>query len=166
MPFTTLMLTAALSIAPQLPTASNAPASDVRPATLLAGIQGVHFPISTRRDEAQKFFDQGLALVYASNQDEALRSFRRAAEIDPSSPMPHWGIALAFGQTLGQPVDASRAKARLGWTPRTAGAEDMARGFLGRIRPQVLNVAGPRESSDPGIGACARALLLRVLEDA
>ena len=111
MPFTTLMLTAALSIAPQLPTASNAPASDVRPATLLAGIQGVHFPISTRRDEAQKFFDQGLALVYASNQDEAIRSFRRAAEIDPGSPMPHWGIALAFGQSLGQPVDAARSVA-------------------------------------------------------
>ena len=111
MPFTTLMLTAALSTLPQLPTASNTPPSDARPVTLLAGIQGVHFPISTRREEAQKFFDQGLALVYGSNQDEAIRSFRRAADVDPSSPMPHWGIALAFGQTLGQPLDASRAKA-------------------------------------------------------
>ena len=116
MPFTTLMLVAALSAAPQQPALPQAIApdttpGDARPATLLAGIQGVHFPISTRREEAQKFFDQGLALVYASNQDEAIRSFRRAADIDPGSPMPHWGIALAFGQTLGQPIDAARANA-------------------------------------------------------
>lgn len=111
MPFITLMLAAAMVLEPQLPAASSTSSGDARPATLLAGIQGVHFPISTRREEAQKFFDQGLALVYASNQDEAIRSFRRAAEIDPGSPMPHWGIALAFGDTLGQPVDPSRAKA-------------------------------------------------------
>jgi tetratricopeptide (TPR) repeat protein len=82
--------------------------ADARPATLMPGIQGVHFPISTRRDDAQKFFDQGLALVYAFNHDEAVRSFRRAAELDPGSPMPHWGIALALGPNINQEIDAER----------------------------------------------------------
>jgi tetratricopeptide (TPR) repeat protein len=109
-----LLLAAALAAtAPQQPGAPDHPmtAQDARPATLVPGIQGVHFPISTRRDEAQKFFDQGLAFVYAFNHDEAVRSFRRAAEIDPGSPMPWWGIALALGPNINLDVDAEREKA-------------------------------------------------------
>jgi tetratricopeptide (TPR) repeat protein len=68
-----------------------------KPAVLLPGMGDHHHPISTRSPEAQKFFDQGLALVYGFNRDEALRSFRRAAELDPQAAMPHWGIALATG---------------------------------------------------------------------
>ena len=42
-------------------------------------------------------FDQGLALVYAFNFGEALRSFKLASELDPKAAMPHWGMALAQG---------------------------------------------------------------------
>jgi tetratricopeptide (TPR) repeat protein len=52
---------------------------------------------------AQKFFDQGLALIYGFNHDEAARLFARAAELDPNSPMPHWGIALALGPNYNLP---------------------------------------------------------------
>src|SRR5687768_12944450 len=63
-----------------------------RPAELLEGL-GVHsHPISTKSELAQKFFDQGLALIFGFNHDEAARLFARAAELDPKSPMPHWGI--------------------------------------------------------------------------
>ena len=67
------------------------------PATLLPGLGSLHHPIATKSEEAQKFFDQGLTLVYAFNHGEAVRSFDRAAELDPSSPMPLWGKALALG---------------------------------------------------------------------
>ena len=105
----TLLMTAALAAAqaPQAPAHTMA-TPDARPATLVPGIQGVHFAISTRRDEAQKFFDQGLAFIYAFNHDEAVRSFRRAAEVDPASPMPWWGIALALGPNINLDVDAAR----------------------------------------------------------
>lgn len=63
----------------------------------MAGIGSLHHPIATKSDEAQKFFDQGLTLVYAFNFSEAKRSFERAAELDPQSPMPLWGEALAMG---------------------------------------------------------------------
>ncbi|MFN7918294.1 MAG: hypothetical protein U0Q55_23330 [Vicinamibacterales bacterium] len=107
-----LTMTAALGAAPQQPPASgHTMASDPKPATLLAGIQGVNFPITTRREEAQKFFNQGMALVYAFNHDEAIRSFRRAAEIDPGSPMPWWGIALAMGPNINLDIDLEREKA-------------------------------------------------------
>ena len=67
------------------------------PATLRSDLGSLHHPIATTNADAQKFFDQGLTLVYAFNHGAAVRSFRRAAELDPKSPMPYWGIALAMG---------------------------------------------------------------------
>ena len=90
MSLSAFVLSAALAAAPaqQPATPDHAAMSGGKPASLLPGIQGVHFPISTRRDEAQKYFDQGMALVYAFNHEEAVRSFQHAAEVDPGSPMP------------------------------------------------------------------------------
>ena len=63
----------------------------------MPGLGEAHHAITTQKPEAQRFFDQGLALIYGFNHDEALLSFRRAAEIDPYCPMAFWGIALAVG---------------------------------------------------------------------
>lgn len=82
------------------------------PAKLFEGMGAGHHPIATSNTEAQKFFDQGLALVYAFNHAEAARSFQRAAELDPKEPMPHWGIALALGPNYNADVlDAAAEKA-------------------------------------------------------
>src|SRR5689334_25178537 len=40
--------------------------------------------VTTRSPEAQAFFNQGLALAYGFNHDEAARSFARAAQLDPT----------------------------------------------------------------------------------
>jgi tetratricopeptide (TPR) repeat protein len=82
--------------------------SEPKPATLLPGMGRLHHAIATKNPEAQKFFDQGLTFVYAFNHDEAIRSFRRAAELDPASPMPYWGIALALGPNINLDVDPDR----------------------------------------------------------
>src|SRR5712664_89286 len=89
---------------------THAPAAD-RPAVLMSGLGRLRHPISTKSAEAQQFFDQGLTLVYGFNHDEAVRSFKRAAELDPASPMPHWGIALALGPNINLDVDPEREKA-------------------------------------------------------
>lgn len=78
---------------------------DSRPVVLLPGLGHHQHPIATANPEAQKFFDQGLVLVYGFNREEAIRSFQRAAELDPESPMPHWGIALAHGFHLNMDMD-------------------------------------------------------------
>src|SRR5262249_36349111 len=44
------------------------------------------------------------------NHEEAVRSFRRAAELDPKAAMPHWGIAWALGPNYNLDVDDDRAK--------------------------------------------------------
>jgi hypothetical protein len=83
-----------------------------RPVELLPGLGDARVPISTQDELAQAFFDQGMALLYGFNHDEAARSFRRASELDPDAAMPYWGFALAIGPNYNDTaVDAGRAKA-------------------------------------------------------
>jgi tetratricopeptide (TPR) repeat protein len=77
---------------------------DVTP-LLLPGLGKHHHKISTKNPEAQQYFDQGLMLVFGFNRAEAVRSFRRAARLDPDSAMPHWGMALAYGRHMNMDVD-------------------------------------------------------------
>jgi len=81
------------------------------PMRLIPGLGEVHHPVSTRNKEAQQFFDQGLALVYGFNHDEARLSFMRAAELDPKLAMAHWGVALTLGPNYNLPVDPERERA-------------------------------------------------------
>jgi hypothetical protein len=60
-----------------------------------SGIGSLQHPIATTNVDAQKYFDQGLAFVYAFNFDEAAQSFQLASQLDPQATMPYWGIALA-----------------------------------------------------------------------
>src|ERR1700739_260617 len=52
--------------------------------------------ISTKNALAQKFFDQGLRLVYGYYFPEAIASFEEAQLYDPDHPMLDWGLALAM----------------------------------------------------------------------
>src|SRR4051794_31515852 len=76
---------------------------NTKSAELLEGLGTHTHSIATKSDVAQKFFDQGLALIFGFNHDEAARLFARAAELDSQSPMPHWGIALALGPNYNMP---------------------------------------------------------------
>ncbi len=87
------------------------PSSDAKPAALILGLGDVHHPVSTSSREAQQFFNQGLALAYGFNHDEAIRSFKRAAELDPKLAMAYWGVALALGPNINAPVDAEHEQA-------------------------------------------------------
>lgn len=72
----------------------------------------MHHAVTTSNPEAQRYFDQGLTLIYAFNHDEAARSFRYAALIDPQCAMAYWGVALAVGPNYNDPdIDLSREKA-------------------------------------------------------
>ncbi|MGH9640554.1 MAG: hypothetical protein ACRD3Y_10860, partial [Bryobacteraceae bacterium] len=63
----------------------------------------LHHPIATSSAAAQRAFDRGLVLVYAFNFEAAQTEFRRAAALDPSAPMPWWGLALAMGPNYNAP---------------------------------------------------------------
>jgi tetratricopeptide (TPR) repeat protein len=81
------------------------------PATLMTGLGTHHHKIQTTSAEAQRFFDQGLTLLYSFNHGRAIRMFQRAAALDPKSPMPLWGVALAYGPNINDfEMDRERAK--------------------------------------------------------
>ena len=78
--------------------AQAAQADQVSP--LLGNLGSHHHAISTRSDLAQRYFDEGLILVFGFNHAEAIRSFRDALTLDPTCAMCHWGIALALGPNI------------------------------------------------------------------
>lgn len=82
----------------------------LNPVAIMPGLSDLHHPVSTSTPEAQKFFDQGLRLVYAFNHDEASRAFHRAADIDGHLAMAWWGVALANGPNYNLPVDPEHEK--------------------------------------------------------
>jgi tetratricopeptide (TPR) repeat protein len=88
-------------------------ATQDKPITLITGLGNHHHPVSSANPDAQKFFDQGIAFLYAFNHDEAVRSFRRAAELDPKLAMAHWGMALAQGSNYNLKAEPAQLTAAL-----------------------------------------------------
>jgi tetratricopeptide (TPR) repeat protein len=69
--------------------------------------------VTTASPEAQRWFDQGLRLVYGFNHHEAERAFREATRLDPRCAMCYWGIAITEGSNYNSPTDADREKRAL-----------------------------------------------------
>ena len=84
-----------------------APAQQERPVVLYPGLGVWSHKIATSNAQAQKYFDQGLSLVYGFNRYEGLRSFRKAAELDPKAPMAYWGIGFALAPYINMDGDPS-----------------------------------------------------------
>ena len=77
---------------------------------LSAGFGHVNHPVKTSSPLAQKYFNQGLALAYGFNHDEAKRDFEYALKLDPNMAMGWWGIAYVVGPNYNMPIDAEREK--------------------------------------------------------
>jgi tetratricopeptide (TPR) repeat protein len=99
-------LTALVVVAPGRaePAAGREGADATGTVPLFDGLGGFTRKVTTSSPEAQSYFDQGLAFMYAFNHDEAIRSFRRAAELDPQCAMAQWGVAIANGPHINNPV--------------------------------------------------------------
>ena len=81
-------------------------------------------PITTASPEAQKFFDQGIQMMYAFTPLRAARSFRQAQREDPNCAMCFWGEAWAWGPYLNGPMgpdDAPRAYENIREAEKLAG---------------------------------------------
>ena len=111
---------------------SGLPPEDSDPVPLWPGLGDLTYPISTKRPQAQAYFDQGLRLSYAFNHGEARRAFRMAQRLDTQCAMCYWGEALVLGPNINVPMDPQatapawaaieQAKARLArTTPRERG---------------------------------------------
>jgi tetratricopeptide (TPR) repeat protein len=65
--------------------------------TVLPGWGKHQYPITTRSDSAQVYFNQGLSLYYSFHLRQALASFKEAARFDNAAAMAYWGQALSMG---------------------------------------------------------------------
>src|SRR4051794_40787552 len=108
-----------------------------KPVALYKGLGLWRHPIATKNAEAQRYFDQGLALLYGFNRYEALRSFKRASELDPSAAMPYWGMAAANGPYVnmdGDPsFDLKAACSAVEEGRKIAGAPERERAYLDAV---------------------------------
>ena len=92
---------AAVCVMSALATRTSAQAPQSMPiAPELEGLGTLHMPVTTAVPRAQRFFDQGLRLLYAFNHAEAIRAFREAARLDPELAMAYWGQALVLGPNI------------------------------------------------------------------
>ena len=121
--------------------------SAAKPATLMPGFGNVHHPIAMTSPDAQKFFDQGLALAYGFNHEEAERSFRRASELDPKAPMPWWGVAYVAGPNYNLDVDPDHERiaydAIQKATSLAAGAPEAEQAYIAALSKRYTNQTDP-----------------------
>ncbi len=126
--------------------------------TLFENLGTLHHPITTRSQEAQRYFDQGLRLVYGFNHEAAIRAFEEAARLDPSAAMAYWGIALALGPNIN--AGMNKTDERRAWE-----ALQKARSYSGhttRAEQAYIDAIGKRY----GLKGPARSALDKAYADA
>jgi tetratricopeptide (TPR) repeat protein len=128
------------------------PAADARP-VLYNSLGNYSYRITTASPEAQRWFDQGLRLVYAFNHHEAEKAFVEAARLDPKCAMCYWGIAMTEGGNYNHPTDAEREKKALAAVQQaqqlSAGAKPTERALIQALaRRHSADSGAQREALD------------------
>jgi tetratricopeptide (TPR) repeat protein len=103
-----LLVIAALAAAPSVLAAQDEAAAPEVP--LLEEVLGdFSRPIDTDSPMAQRYFDQGIQMVYAFTYPVAIRSFEEAQRRDPNCAMCYWGEAQARGPFMNGRMSSSNA---------------------------------------------------------
>ncbi|HZV71162.1 MAG TPA: hypothetical protein VFG10_16525 [Saprospiraceae bacterium] len=114
-------------------------------APLLEGMDMLNYPITTKKPEAQKYFNQGLLLSYAFNHAEAARSFFEATRIDPACAMCYWGYAYVLGPNYNAGMEPDNY-------PRAYDAIQQAIKLSGKATPKekaLIKAMSTRYAKDP-----------------
>jgi tetratricopeptide (TPR) repeat protein len=159
LPALALLIAACATQPPEGAHAPHAPrAADSHP-VLYDSLGSYSYRVTTASPDAQRWFDQGLRLVYAFNHHEAQRAFREAARLDPKCAMCFWGIAITEGSNYNDPTNGERET-------RALAAVRQAAALAAGTRPEeraLIDAIARRHSADP---AAARATLDGVYADA
>ncbi len=93
------------------PSSSSATADSV---PLFPGTGAHTRPVTGASPLAQRYFDQGVALITNFNHDEGLRSMQHATSLSPEAPLLWWGVALACSPHINA-TGVSAERAALAW---------------------------------------------------
>ena len=120
------------------------------PPPLLDGLGVHHHAITTANPAAQRYFDQGLRLVYAFNHGEATRAFREAARLDPGCAMAWWGVALAAGPNYNLPIDDERDRVARDAMAKAIALAPTTKGPLSEPEQAYINALAKRYARPSG----------------
>lgn len=139
-------------------------------ATLFENLGTWHHEVTTTSDLAQKYFDQGLRLVYGFNHEEAMAAFTEASRLDPEAPMPYWGMALSLGPNINAAMDAKSevraVEAVQKATARLAHATPRERAYVEALAVRYsAKKAATRKSKDEAYAKAMRRLAHEYPED-
>ena len=120
------------------------PRDEPAPAPYFPELGRYHRAVTTKSPAAQRYFDQGLLLLYAFNLEEAQRSFEHAARLDPGCASCFWGAGMALGPHINLAAQAER-------TTAAHKAAQTALAHAGRVKPveRALIEALATRYSDP-----------------
>jgi tetratricopeptide (TPR) repeat protein len=150
---------------------SSARGASVEPSLApdLAGLGTLHLQVSTSSQRAQQLFDQGLRLLYAFDDREALRAFLEAAHVDPDLAMAYWGQAMALGPNLRFQLTADRERRAYEAAQRASaiggGASDRERGLIEAMQARFAESPTPRAVLDRGYADAMELLAGRYPDD-
>jgi len=95
-------------------------AQPLLPARLMDGMGTTNMPVTTRSEEARRFFNQGVSQMHSFWFLESERSFLQAATLDPEMAMAYWGISVSAAgdyrpafQLLRDPADGGRPRGEM-----------------------------------------------------
>ena len=114
-------------------------------APVFTGLGVHHHAITTTSPETQRFFDQGINLLFGFNHAEAIRSFKEAARLDPDCAMCWWGVAIALGPNINMPMQPDALSPALE-------AMDQAKALASKASPAEqawIAALAQRYSADP-----------------
>lgn len=136
---------------------------------LFSNLGTLHHQVSAT-PAAQRYFDQGLRLMYAFNHEEAINSFREGLRLDPRCAMCHWGIALALGPNINASMDSAFAKEAFDETAvaeaLSPGLTEPERAYIGAARRRYSPSAGAKRAGlDSAYAVAMRALANRYPDD-
>ncbi|HET7232010.1 MAG TPA: hypothetical protein VFJ16_18535 [Longimicrobium sp.] len=158
---------AAILAAAALPAQQAAPAADSVP--LFDNLGTLHHAV-TASPAAQRYFDQGLRLMYGFNHEEAINSFRQGLRLDPRCAMCHWGIAIALGPNINAPMEPSLERQAADEVAAAlamqAGLTEPERAFIAAAARRYSATAGAnRAGLDSAYAAAMRDVARRYPDD-
>ncbi|MGB8265626.1 MAG: hypothetical protein WCE44_04855 [Candidatus Velthaea sp.] len=125
-----------------------------------------HRTITTASPESQRWFDAGLARLYAFNIGESREDFARAAKADPGAAMPYWGLMVVETEDINHPTTAAgevRARSALA-AARERRASPQERALIAATGVR-FTTPGPMDRKYRALRAAMRAFVDRYPDD-
>ncbi len=139
-------------------------------APLLDGLESPSVPMASASKIAQRYFTQGMVLVWGFNPAEAARSFDASIAADPRCALCYWALAWSLGPTINADM-AGDAAARIGDALDRAHAlahraSARERALIDALRARHPSAHDPAKLDENGYARRMRALAAQYPRDA